>query len=147
MNFKDYIEFANANPICFFATADGNQPRVRPLGMWFADAKGFVFQTETVKAIYKQLKNNNSVEICFHGKEGTPSAGKVMRVAGKVKFLDDLTLKKKVLEERAFLKSYGFEKPEDPRLVVFSVYKGEAYFWTMADNMKESEIKRLKFGK
>ena len=146
MNFKDCIEFANANPICFFATADGNQPRVRPLGMWFADDKGFVYQTETVKAIYKQLKDNHRVEICFQGKEGTPSAGKVMRVAGQVKFLDDLSLKKKVLEERPFLKSYGFDKPEDPRLVVFSVHKGEAYFWTMADNMKESEIKRLKFG-
>jgi pyridoxamine 5'-phosphate oxidase len=146
MNFKECIEFANANRICFLATADGNQPRVRPLATCLADAEGFVFQTEMVKAVCKQLKKNSKVELCFNGQEGTPSAGKVMRVVGEVQFLDDLALKKKILEERPFLKSYGIEKPEDPQLVVFRVYKGEAYFWTMAENMKESEIKRVKFG-
>jgi uncharacterized pyridoxamine 5'-phosphate oxidase family protein len=146
MNFKDCIDFANANRICFLATADGNQPRVRPLGMWSADEKGFIFQTEPIKAVYKQLKKNNKVELCFNGQEGTPYAGKVMRVTGEAQFLDDLAMKKKILEERPFLKSYGIDKPEDPRLVVFRVFKGEAYFWTMADNMKESEIKRIKFG-
>ena len=146
MNFKECIEFANANRICFFATADGNQPRVRALGMWFADDKGFYFQTESVKAIYKQLKNNSRVELCFYSNVDTSPLGKVMRVAGEVEFLNDLSLKKRILEERPFLKSIGIDKPEDPILVVFRVYKGEAYFWTMADNMKESEIKRLKFG-
>jgi uncharacterized pyridoxamine 5'-phosphate oxidase family protein len=114
--------------------------------MCFADEKGFVFQTETVKAVCKQLKKNSKVELCFSGQEGTPSAGKVMRVTGEVKFVDDLALKKKIIEERPFLKSYGIDKPEDPRLVVFRIHQGEAYFWTMADNMKESEIKRIKFG-
>lgn len=146
MNFKECIEFANANRICFFATADGNQPRVRAFEMWFADDKGFYFQTESVKAIYKQLKNNSRVELCFHGRVDTSSPKKMMRVAGEVEFLDDLALKKQILEQRSFLKSYGIDRPEDPRLVVFRVYKGEAYFWTMADNMKESEIERLKFG-
>ena len=52
MNFKDCIEFANANRTCFLAMVDGNQPRVRAFGMWFADDKGFYFQTESIKAVY-----------------------------------------------------------------------------------------------
>jgi pyridoxamine 5'-phosphate oxidase len=147
MDFKECTDFANAVHNCFIATADGNQPRVRALGIWFADDTGFYFQTASVKAIYQQLKKNNKVELCFYGKMNDSSDNKMMRVTGEVEFINDITLRKKVLEQRAFLKSYGINKPEDPRLVVFCVNKGEAYFWTMANNWKESEIERIKFGK
>ena len=143
MNFKDYVKFANENHVCYIATMEGNQPRVRALGMWFADEKGFYFQTESVKAICKQLKNNNKVELCFYAPG--QDAGTVMRVTGKVDFVDDLGLKSKVLAERPFLKALGIQGPENPLLVIFRVYSGEAYFWTMANNMKEAEIERIKF--
>jgi hypothetical protein len=29
--------------------------------------------------------------------------------------------------------------------MVFAIRKGEAFFWTMADNMKEASIPRIKF--
>jgi hypothetical protein len=54
-------------------------------------------------------------------------------------------LKERVLTERAFLKSLGIKGPEDPLLAVFHVHTGEAYFWTMANNMREKEIQRIKF--
>jgi uncharacterized pyridoxamine 5'-phosphate oxidase family protein len=143
MNFKDYVKFANENRVCYVATTEGNQPRVRALGMWFADERGFYFQTESVKSICKQLKNNNTIELCFYAPG--PDPGTMMRVTGKVEFVDDLALKNKVLADRAFLKAVGIKGPEDPLLVIFRVYSGEAYFWTIADNMKEAEIERVKF--
>ena len=143
MNFQDYIKFANEHPICYFATTEGNQPHVRALRMWFADDKGFYFQTESVKSVYKQLENNNKVELCFYAPG--PDAGTMMRVTGKVEFVNDLALKTKVLKDRPFLKSLGIKGPEDPLLVIFRVYSGEVYFWTMANNMKETEIERIKF--
>jgi uncharacterized pyridoxamine 5'-phosphate oxidase family protein len=143
MNFKDYVKFANENRVCYVATTEGNQPRVRALGMWFADEKGFYFQTESVKSISKQLKNNNKVELCFYAPG--PDPGTMMRVTGKVEFVDDLALKNKVLADRPFLKAVGIKGPEDPLLVIFRVYSGEAYFWTIANNMKEAEIERVKF--
>jgi uncharacterized pyridoxamine 5'-phosphate oxidase family protein len=143
MNFQDYIKFANEQGVCYIATTEGDQPRVRALRMWFADDKGFYFQTESVKSIYKQLKNNNKVELCFYAPG--PNAGKMMRATGKVEFLNDLVLKSKVLTERPFLKALGIKGPEDPLLVIFRVYSGEAYFWTMANNMKEAEIEKIKF--
>jgi len=143
MNFQDCVKFANEHPVCYIATAEGNQPRVRALRMWFADDKGFYFQTESVKAVCKQLKNNSSVELCFY--VPAPDLGTMMRASGKVEFVNDLALKNKVLTDRPFLKTLGIKGPEDPLLVIFRVHSGEAYFWTMANNMKEGEIERIKF--
>ena len=143
MNFQDCVKFANECRVCYIATTEGNQPHVRPLGMWFADDKGFFFQTESVKSVYKQLKSNNKVELCFYAPG--QDVGTVMRVIGKVDFINDLALKSKVLADRPFLKALGIQGPENPLLVIFRVYCGEAYFWTMADNMKETEIERIKF--
>ncbi len=144
MNFQDFVKFANENRVCYVATTEGDQPRVRALQMWYADEKGFYFQTESVKSIYQQLKENSKIEICFYAP--SKDLGPMMRVSGKVKFIDDLSLKRKVLEERPFLKSIGIKGPEDPLLVIFHVYTGEAYFWTIANNMKEKDIERVKFG-
>ena len=49
MDFGDCIKFANETPVCYLATADGDQPRVRALGFWFADESGFYFQIGSVK--------------------------------------------------------------------------------------------------
>ena len=143
MNFQDCVEFANEHRVCHIATAEGDQPRVRALGMWFADDRGFFFQTESVKAIYKQLQSNNKVELCFHAPG--PNSGTVLRIAGKVEWVTDLALKSRVLEERPFLEGLGVTGPEDPLLALFCVSSGEAYFWTIAQNMKEAEIERIKF--
>jgi pyridoxamine 5'-phosphate oxidase len=139
MEFQDYAKFANENPTCYLATVEGDQPRVRPLRMWFADKTGFYFETKSVKAIIRQLNNNQKVEVCFYGSD------KVMRVTGNVDIIDDMAVRTRCLKERPFLKETGIKGPEDPLLVVFRIGKGEAYFWTRADNMKEAEIPRVKF--
>jgi pyridoxamine 5'-phosphate oxidase len=51
MDFKEYVDFANENKTSYLATAEGDQPRVRCLGMWFADETGFYFQAQSVKAM------------------------------------------------------------------------------------------------
>jgi uncharacterized pyridoxamine 5'-phosphate oxidase family protein len=142
MDFKDCVKFANDNKTCYLATVEGDQPRVRALGMWYADETGFYFQAQTVKALYKQLQNNPKVEIYFNTKDYS----KVMRVSGKVKIITDLKIKEKCIEERPFIKNFGITTPDNPLLAVFQVYTGEAYFWTMADTMKEAGLPRIKFG-
>ncbi len=142
--FQDCVKFANEHPLCYIATADGDQPRVRAFKMLFADNTGFYFQTASAKAVYRELKTNKKVELNFYA-PGTPQTDKVLRVAGEVEFLDDIPLKTRVLKERPFLKKTGIKGPEDPLLVVFRVYTGEAYFWTMAYSLRESEIERIKF--
>lgn len=139
MDFQEIIDFANANNTCYLATVEGDQPRVRALGMWFADKTGFYFQTESAKALPKQLEKNNKVELCFLGEKM-----KMLRVSGKTQFVTDKALRKRILAERKFLQDF-IKTPDDPLLVLFKVYTGEAYLWTMANNMKEDKIKRVKF--
>ena len=63
----------------------------------------------------------------------------------KVQFIDDLEVRAKCINERPFVKNFGITEPDNPLLAVFKVYAGEAYFWTMADSMKEDKIPRVKF--
>jgi pyridoxamine 5'-phosphate oxidase len=141
MDFKEYVNFANENKTSYLATVEGDQPRVRCLGMWFADETGFYFQAQSVKAMCKQLQNNSKVEVYFNAKDFS----KVMRVSGKVKFIEDLEMRAKCIQERPFVKNFGITEPTNPLLAVFQIYTGEAYFWTMADSMKEAQIPRVKF--
>ena len=142
MDFKDYYEFANANPVCYLATTEGDQPRVRAMEMWYADETGFYFQTQIVKAIYTQVVNNPKVEVYFRN----PESREVMRVHGLVKVANDPSIRARCIKERPFVKDFGITKAGDPRLAIFQIYTGEAYFWTQADSMKEADLPRIKFG-
>ncbi len=142
MNIKDCADFANENKACYLATVEGDQPRVRAMGMWYADETGFYFQSQSVKAVCKQLEKNPRVEAYFNAKDYS----KVMRVTGKVKFITDPKIRARCIEERPFVKNFGITEPDNPLLAVFQVYTGEAYFWTMDDSMKEADLPRIKFG-
>ncbi|HNW99078.1 MAG TPA: pyridoxamine 5'-phosphate oxidase family protein [Bacteroidales bacterium] len=137
MTKQDCIKFTNENPICYLATAEGDQPRVRALGFWFADETGFYFQIGAIKAMYKQLQNNPKVEACFYKHEGM--IGTMLRIAGKIEFVNDRALKEKALKDRPFLKDMGLSV-DSPGLIIFRIAHGQAHFWTMANNLKPKEI-------
>jgi len=137
MTIQDCIKFTNENPICYLATAENDQPRVRALGFWFADETGFYFQTGVTKDFYHQLKKNPKTEVCFYKHENM--IGSMLRIAGTVEFLDDTKLKERVMEDRPFLKSFGLTI-HSPGLIIFRVAHGQAHFWTMENNLKPKEI-------
>jgi pyridoxamine 5'-phosphate oxidase len=136
MNLQDCIKFANENPICNLATVEDDQPRLRVLGFWYADETGFYFQTGSNKEFPHQLKKNPKAEICFYKHEGM--IGTMLRVSGKVEFIEDRKYKEKVLIDRAFLKSFGITI-DSPGLVLFRIAHGKAHFWTMENNLKPKE--------
>ena len=141
MNFEDCIKFANENPVCYIATVDENgQPRVRGFLMWRADKTGFYFNTGTTKDFYRQLQANPKIEICFFNQKN--EGGVMMRVTGEAEYVDDMALRKRLVEEREFLKAWGYTA-DDPKLVLFRLAKGEACFWTMETNFEPK--KTLKF--
>jgi len=144
VDLKDCLQFANENPVTYVATTDGDQPRVRAFMMWFADESGFYFHTGEPKSVCQQLRRNPKVEICFFKPGGDIMARNMMRVTGEVEFLNDPALRARLMEERPFLKAI-VKGPDDPLLVVFRIHHGEAWFWSMAENMRESQIPRVKF--
>ena len=134
---QDCILFANENPICSLATVENDQPKVRIMGFWFADETGFYFQTSKKKQLYDQILINPNVEACFYKLSGM--IGTMLRVSGKADLLDDYELKKRVIEERPFLKGFGLT-PESPGLIVFRITHGEAHLWTMENNLVPKEM-------
>jgi pyridoxamine 5'-phosphate oxidase len=129
MELNDYIKFANENPISYLATIEGTQPRVRGFQLWYADETGLYYSSAAGKEIYKQLKDNPKVEICFFNTKNKEM--QQMRVSGTVQFINDIEMKKKLLDARPFLKQAGLT-PENPELVLFKVTKCKAHFWTFA---------------
>ena len=65
MELQDYTQFATENPVCYLATAEGDQPRVRTWLLWFADESGFYFVAMAPKEVTKQMQQNPKVEVCF----------------------------------------------------------------------------------
>jgi uncharacterized pyridoxamine 5'-phosphate oxidase family protein len=59
MGQNDCVKFANANPASYLATQDGNQPRVRGLLLWYADASGLYYNIGATKDVYKQLQSKS----------------------------------------------------------------------------------------
>jgi hypothetical protein len=61
----------------------------------------------------------------------------MLRVSGEIEFVDGLM--DRLNEERPNTKESRYE------MVIFRVVRGEAYFWTMADNTHERNIECFKF--
>lgn len=117
------IDFINENPVCYLATADGDQPRVRAFMCWLADESGIYFDTADYKPTFNQLQANPRMEACFH-------AGKrMLRVSGEAEFTDDPGLRKKL---------FG-EKEDDPHTVIFRLKSGSAIYWWKEDGKSHKE--------
>ncbi len=136
MNQQEILDFVNANPMCHLATCEGKQPRVRGMMMYRADASGLVFHTGNYKTLTKQLRANRQVEVCFD------SQGTQVRIAGVAEIVEDVGLKKEIVEARPFLKPWVEERGYD-LLVVFRVTQCQAAVWTMATNFEPTRYQKL----
>ncbi|HOX78866.1 MAG TPA: pyridoxamine 5'-phosphate oxidase family protein [Bacteroidales bacterium] len=136
MTIQDCIKFTNENPICYLATVENDQPRVRIIHFWFADESGFYFQTGSIKEMYRQLKANPKMEACFYRHEGM--LGTMLRIAGEAEFLNDKQMKEKAMADRPFLKEFGLSA-DSPHLIIFRIAHGQAYFWTKERNLLPKE--------
>lgn len=137
MTKTEILDFIKANPRSFMATVEGNKPHVRGMGIYKADEDGIIIQTWTLKDIHKQVVNNPEVELCFNNFE----SGIQVRVSGKAEIIDDLELKKKVVEDRAFMKPTVEEKGYDA--VALYRVKGKATVWTREKNFDPKEYIEL----
>jgi pyridoxamine 5'-phosphate oxidase len=131
MNNTQILEFLNLNPICFLATVDGDQPKVRCMVMYKADHNGLVFYTGDFKELYRQLNVNPNVEICFISSDQR----KQIRVCGVAEILEDMSFKQEIVGAHPFLKP-RIEKQGFDKLIVFRVKHCKAALWSMATNFE-----------
>ena len=144
MDMQDCIKFATENPVCYLATADGDQPKVRTWLLWYADGGGFYFVGIAGKEVTRQLEKNPKVELCFFNNAPQPQDWKHMRLMGEVEFLTTEEMLDKAYEARSFLDPI-VGRSVKPLVRPFRVYTGEAHFWTLAGFLKEPELERVSF--
>ncbi len=89
MTFPECVDFANKNPVCYVATVEGDQPRVRPLLMWYAKEDGFDFCGVAPKKVWQRLKANPKMEACSCNNASEFKDVASMRVSGRAEFLED----------------------------------------------------------
>ncbi|WP_303917691.1 pyridoxamine 5'-phosphate oxidase family protein [Draconibacterium sediminis] len=144
MNINDYISFAAANPVCYLATCDGDQPRVRTVLLFFADKTGFYFGTLSPKDLSKQLHHNPKVEVCFYNNPHDLAQAKQMRLTGAVEFVNDPEMIHRLHEARLYLDDIsGYDL--EPISEIFRVTAGDVHFWTLSDVMNEENVEHLVF--
>ena len=134
MKKEQIYEFVRNNPVCALSTAEENVPHVRFIMIYRADEDGIIFTTGENKDLHRQLKRNPRVEMSFY----SPQEGKQIRVAGTVEELEDIVLKKKVVEDFPFLKEWVDREGYDV-LVVYRLSGGRATIWTMETNFAQKE--------
>lgn len=141
MNLQDCIAFARQHPVCFLATLEHDQPHVRAFLAWFADETGFYFETFASKDVYRQIRANPKVEICFFN-HGDLASAKTLRVTGVAETVNDPVLRDRLFREWPWLREWA-SGPEDPLVQILRVAHGEAFFWTMADVLRERRLQRV----
>jgi len=144
VDLSECIRFAAENPVTYIATVDGDQLRVRAFAMWFVDNTGFYYHSGTPKSVYQQLKKNSKVEFCFYA-PGAQDTRRMMRIRGMVEFLESKSLEERLSKDRPWVKDLLKSAPKEAQLAMFRIAHGEAYFWTMENNMRERDTPPVKF--
>lgn len=144
LDLQDVLSFANQNPACWLATSQDEQPHVRGMLLWFADASGFYFHTGSVKSLAEQIAKNPRVEIAFHNPGRGPGDGRMLRMTGKAERVIDAELEARLVHERAWLKDMVAASAQGT-LFMFRVAHGEIRNWSMAVNCHEREQVPLAF--
>ena len=145
MTLSDCIKFATENPVCTVATVEGDQPRARIFMLWRANETGFYLCTGTPKPVCQQLMANPKTELCFYKPGADPmEAGVMMRVAGRVEFVNDAKLKDELLTEWPMLRDMGITGPDDPMLSLFRIVHGEIKHWTSTPEEHE-HVEEVRF--
>ncbi len=106
----------------FIATADGDQPRVRPFGVSEIIDGRLYIMTGKVKDVFKQMAQNGKFEICALKSSGS----EWMRLSGTLVNDETLTVKEEFLNRNESLKS--MYKADDDNMAVLYITNATARF-------------------
>jgi uncharacterized pyridoxamine 5'-phosphate oxidase family protein len=134
---KDILKFIQHNPICTFATTEGNQPHVRAFLSNIIDNQIY-FTSSSHKSVGKQILENSKVELCYLA----PDFSIMLRITTTMVLVDDKKMKQDFIDDRDYLKGFS---ADDPSFLLLTLSNSVAKFWTLNDKMKEREIEMILF--
>lgn len=129
MTNTDIIKFVNENPKFVLATCDGNKPRVRIMELYRADEHGLVFNTSNRKSLYRQLRANPAVEMCFYD----TTEDIQVRIRGVAQEVVDYELRNEMAAKNPVLATAVLDRGPDS-LVVYRLMAGKVKVWQMDED-------------
>lgn len=111
-----------------FATVGNGKPDVRPWQFQFEEDGKFYFCTANTKNVYKQLR-----ETPFAAFTVTTNDYVTVRLSGEVMFINDLNLKKKIIERQEGIKKI-YKSADNPIFEVFYIEHGEVIISDFSGN-------------
>ena len=121
-NMKEVQAYLKECGAFFIATADGDQPHVRPFGVSEIIDGRLYIMTGKVKDVYKQIAGNGKFEICAL----KPSGSEWMRLSGTLVNDETLSVKEEFLNRNEGLKS--MYKADDDNMAVLQITNATARF-------------------
>ncbi|MGB3479491.1 MAG: pyridoxamine 5'-phosphate oxidase family protein [bacterium] len=97
-------------PAVFFATVDGDQPKVRPVTLLHFNGR-FWIGTGTNAAKIKQIKENKKVEFCLFIEEEKKSG--YIRATSEALIVHDNETRKLLAENMPYFRTF-WKSPDDP---------------------------------
>ena len=111
----DYAAILKTTPNGVLATQDGQGVKTRVFQFLFAEGKKVYFCTNSEKPVYNQLNVNPNVSFCVPG-DFSP----VLSINGRAVFVEDVTLKTRVLDENPLIKTI-YNSPNNPIFKLFYI--------------------------
>ena len=125
---KEVQDFLKECGVYYLATVEGDQPRVRPFGTAEIFDEHLYIQTGKKKDVFKQISENNNVEICAF------KDGKWIRVTGKLVLDDRVEAKKYMLDMNPDLRGMYNELDDNTAVLYFE--SGQAIISSFTDAPK-----------
>ena len=125
---KEVQDFLKECGVYYLATVEGDQPRVRPFGTAEIFEDHLYIQTGKKKDVFKQIRENNNVEICAF------KDGKWIRVTGKLVLDDRVEAKKYMLDMNPDLRGMYNELDDNTSVLYFE--SGQAIISSFTDAPK-----------
>lgn len=125
------LQFLAENPVFYFATVDGDKPRVRPFGFFMQHQGRLYFGMGKHKACYNQVVANPNVEICTAN-----AKGQWIRIKGVAVFDESEETMAKAFETMPMLKEI-YNAESGLTIANFYLENGEAEFADIQGNFEK----------
>ncbi len=137
MNYQDILAFVTQNPVCTLSTCQEGQPHARGFLTNIIEGKIY-FTTSASKAVGEQIAINPKAELCYFNSDFST----MLRITTTLKISSDKKIKQYLIDNREYLKGFS---ADDSAFYLLTLSDSSATFWTLADNMKESQLEKIPF--
>ena len=115
MNKEEVIDLVKDAGFGFLATAEGKQPKVRPMMPYLTEDGNLLLALLAHSRTIPQIKENPLVEICYVDRKMC-----FCRISGKASISNDIDKKETVWNNVPMLRQY-FAGPQDPKFVLVEI--------------------------